>query len=100
MTTKVIQLIRPNFLRFDFSKIVYRGSLISLGVISFLILVLIKSKTAVEFRNDPLLFMYSIFITVFVFSRLFNSLFYKYSLARIIEKGSDNSRGGGIMSLR
>lgn len=53
-------------------------------------MILIKSKTAVEFQNDPLLFVYSIFVTTFIFSRLFSSVFYNFSLSKVIStKGKD-----------
>jgi len=69
----------------------YSTSLIFLGIISVFLLILIKSKTAVEFQNDPLLFIYSIFVTTFIFSRLFSSLFHNFSLSKVIAtKGKES----------
>ncbi|MDO8572396.1 MAG: glycosyltransferase [bacterium] len=73
------------FLRFDSSKTSYKMILIFLGIISLFLLILIKSKTVVEFQNDPMLFVYSIFVTTFIFSRLFSSLFYNHSLSKVID---------------
>lgn len=69
--------------RFNFSKTIFQLSLLFLVFFSILLLIFIKSKTAVEFHNDPILFIYSIFVTIFVFSRLFSSLFYRYSLSKV-----------------
>jgi len=94
MTTKILKL-KPYSIKLDFPKIAYQASLFSLGVVSLLLLILIKSKTAVEFQNDPLLFIYSIFVTIFVFSRLFSSLFYRYSLSKV----NNEAYGGGYEPL-
>lgn len=105
MTTRVLKLIGPiikplnlaffklYFPRFDFLKIIYQSLLIFTGIVLLFILILIKSKTAVEFKNSPLIFIYSIFVTTFVFSRLVGSLFYKHSLSKIVGKGNDE---GGV----
>lgn len=87
MSIQTMKFSRMYFSRFNFSETVFQLSLLFLVIFSILLLIFIKSKTAVEFHNDPILFIYSIFVTIFVFSRLFSSLFYRYSLSKVNNEG-------------
>lgn len=72
----------------SFSKIAYRTSLVFLVIILLVLLVIIKSKTVTTFKSDPWLFIYSLFITTFIFSRLLSSLFHRHSLSQVTSAGA------------
>lgn len=59
--------------------------LVVLGAIVLFLLVVVKSKTIGNFWVDPVFFSYSIFVTVFVLSRLVSASMYRASNALFLE---------------
>jgi hyaluronan synthase len=56
------------------------------GLASLFLLVLLKSKTAIDFSGEPFFFVYSIFVTTFVLSRIVSALFYKKTLSAVLDR--------------
>ena len=79
----VIQFVKSIFSRLFFHDISYRLFLILLGSTVLFFYLSIKSKIVSEFWAEPLLLLYTIFITLFQLSRLVASFFYKHSLAAV-----------------
>jgi hyaluronan synthase len=67
----------------------YRTGLIVTGAFVLISLIIIKSKTSYDFYVNPMLLMYTIFITSFEISRLMGAMMFKRSLSRIIEIGNE-----------
>ena len=65
----------------------FRLFLFGLGAAVLFLIFLIKSKTlAGELQTDPLLFMYTVFITTFELSRLVGAMLYAGSISKIMKK--------------
>lgn len=75
------------------SRFFYHFSLITLGFITLFFIVLLKSKTATEFWTDPLVLIYTLFVTSFELSRLAGAMFYKYSYSKIIPLAGEEHAG-------
>jgi hyaluronan synthase len=74
-----------------FSRISYSFCLIILGFITLFFIVVVKSKSASEFWSDPLLLIYTIFVTSFELSRLAGAMLYRYSYSKILlSAGEEN----------
>lgn len=69
-----------------FSNLLYQLFLLFLGIVVLFLIILLKSKTANEFWKDPLIFIYTIFVTTFQLSRVIGAIFYKYSASKILPK--------------
>lgn len=65
----------------------YKASIISLGLVFIFLIILLKSKTTVEFAVEPYFFSYAIFVTAFILSRLIAAMMYKNSYASLIKEG-------------
>lgn len=86
MNSKTLALNRSKLgaLSAYLSDVSYYGLMFVLvGLILFFIL-LVKSRTAVNFLSDPILLFYTIIVTSFELSRLISALFYRYSYAQIL----------------
>jgi hyaluronan synthase len=57
---------------------------ILLGVVIIIAIFLVKSKTIADFSRDPILYIYGIFVSVFLFFRISGALLYKASYRNII----------------
>ena len=84
MTTQVLNFVKQNYLRLNFSDLAYQLFLLFLGIITLFLIVLVKTKTTTEFLSDPLLLFYTIFVTTFQLSRVVGAMFYRYSASKII----------------
>lgn len=67
-----------------FSNLSYRFGLIIIGFILLFFIILLKSKTAAAFWEDPWVLVYTVFVTSFELSRLAGAMLYKYSYSKII----------------
>lgn len=76
-----------------FSTFSYRFSLTIIGFIVLFFIILLKSKTASEFWADPVLLVYTIFVTSFELSRLTGAMLYKYSFSKIIPLAEEKFKG-------
>lgn len=54
------------------------------GIGALFLLVLLKSKTAIDATTEPIFFIYSIFVTTFVLSRIVSALFYRKTLNAVL----------------
>ena len=68
-------------------------SLILTGVVVLFLLILLKSKTAVDFSAEPLFFAYSIFVTAFALSRVVSALFYQKTLSTVLGESGNYETG-------
>ena len=55
----------------------YRAFLVLLGIATLLLIILLKSKPAGEYLTNPIIFLYTIFVTSFELSRLVSAMLYK-----------------------
>src|SRR3989338_4188559 len=78
--------------KFDFERITFNLFLLLLATLMLLLVLIIKSKSATEFFSDPLLLIYTIFVTSFQLSRIIGAMFFKFSLSRVFSsnKGITN----------
>lgn len=74
------------FSRDSFTTLTYQLFLLLLGGGLIFFIVLVKSKTASEFWSDPLLLLYTIFVTIFQLSRVLGAILYNHSHSKIISK--------------
>lgn len=68
-------------------KNIYKVIIIASGLIFLFLIVLLKSKTTVEFSIEPYFFSYAIFVTTFLLSRLISAMFYENSYESLIKEG-------------
>jgi len=71
------------------SDLFYRVSLIMLGLIVLFLIIIIKSNSTFDYWHDPLLLIYTIFVTSFELSRLAGAMLYRYSNSRVIPLAGD-----------
>jgi hyaluronan synthase len=74
------------FFKINLSKIFYQVGVISFGLLILFLIVLFKSKVTVEFLTEPYLFSYSVFVTVFILSRIVSAMFYENSLISLFKE--------------
>jgi len=67
-------------------RLVGTATIVLAGLAALFLLVLLKSKTSIDLQKEPLFFVYSIFVTTFVLSRIVSALFYKKTLNAVLEK--------------
>lgn len=78
---------------FNFRSALFQLSLILIGLIFLFFIVLIKSAGTVSFGIEPLLYIYTIFVTTFQMSRLVAAMFYESAYrGSVLAK---NNRGNG-----
>lgn len=65
------------------------------GAGALFLLLLLKSKTSIDFQKEPLFFIYSIFVTTFVLSRILSSFFYKKTLNAVLSGNDSLSQAEG-----
>lgn len=80
MVKKVSNFIRPYIFKLSLKNLMYNAILLVLAIFILFLIFLIKSKTTPEFYLNPVLYSYTIFVTIFQLSRIVVSLFYKHSL--------------------
>ncbi len=68
----------------NISTMSFNASLVLLSAISIYLIILLKSKTAVGFMSEPLIFIYTIFVTTFILSRVCAAMLHKNSLKEAI----------------
>ena len=73
------------------SSQLFRFGMVVLGIAVLFLIIFVKSHAVSNFFADPLLFLYTIFVTMFELSRLFGAFFYKTSTARILPVSKDMS---------
>lgn len=61
----------------------YRAKLLLYGAILVFFIILLKSKTTDDFRVEPYLFSYAIFVTTFIISRIVAALLYESSMSSL-----------------
>ncbi len=86
-TDRLIATDTSNISRSKLSDFSYRLFLFLMGGVILFCIILLKSKTASEFWSDPLLLIYTIFVTSFEISRLIGAIIYKNSIAHLIKIG-------------
>ena len=59
-------------------------SYLVIGLVLFYLVLLIKSKTIPDFRTDPLLYSYAIFVVIFLLFRVSGAILYRQTLARAL----------------
>jgi hyaluronan synthase len=64
------------FSRFFLSEVLYLSALSVIGLILLFLIILTKSSSAINFHAEPLLLIYTIFVTTFELSRLIAAIFY------------------------
>jgi len=64
----------------------YKFGIIISGVFFVFLLILLKSKTATDFRLEPYLFSYAIFVTTFELSRIISSMLYENSFSSLVSE--------------
>src|SRR3989338_3805607 len=80
-----LKAVKPKteFFAVNFS-VVLNIFLFLLGCLTLFLILLIKSKTAVNFWDSPLIFIYTIFITTFQLFRVVGAMFYRYSISKVV----------------
>lgn len=81
----------------NLSDVLFEAFLLFLGFLVLVLVVVIKSKTAVNFWTDPLLLIYSIFVTCFQLSRIVGAILHRSTHDKVTENAlqkekSDNLR--------
>jgi len=59
-----------------------------IGIVIVIAIFLIKSKTMADFRSDPVLYTYGIFVSVFLFVRISGAIFFRRSYNYILNQNS------------
>jgi hyaluronan synthase len=78
-------------IRVDWQDFIYKTAIITLGLITTFLIILLKSKTTTEFQIEPYLFSYAIFVTTFELSRIIAAMMYENSMESLLnEKAADN----------
>ncbi|HBB37015.1 MAG: Glycosyl transferase family 2 [Candidatus Moranbacteria bacterium GW2011_GWC1_45_18] len=60
--------------------------IVAAGIVFLFLLTLVKSKTSPDFRIEPTLFIYTIFVSSFALSRLVGAIFYEASFSRVASR--------------
>ena len=84
-------IFRNSQSKFDLERITFNLFLLSLAVLILLFILVIKSKSAAEFLSDPLLLLYTIFVTAFQLSRVIGAMFFKFSLSKVTSSNKRNT---------
>lgn len=71
----------------DWRKNIYKAGIITSGLIFLFLIVLLKSKTTVDFSIEPYFFSYAIFVTTFLLSRLISAMLYENSYKSLLKEG-------------
>ncbi|MFA6383499.1 MAG: glycosyltransferase family 2 protein [Parcubacteria group bacterium] len=74
--------------RISWRDIFYQSAIILSGGALIFLIILLKSKTSVEFQVEPYFFSYAIFVTTFLLSRIITSMFYKNSLKTLVAENN------------
>ena len=82
--------------RWDWRDFLFKSSIISAGLMLMFLLVLFKSKTAIDFSLEPHLFFYAIFVTGFILSRIIAAMLYKSSFSSLVDSIKKNNDDLGI----
>jgi len=69
---------------FDWRRLFFNVSLVTLGAVILFFLVLIKAKTTAEFAIEPYFFAYTIFVTTFALSRIVAAMLYDNSFSTLV----------------
>jgi len=72
----------------NWRDIFYQSAIVLSGGALIFLIILLKSKTSVEFQVEPYFFSYAIFVTTFLLSRIITSMFYKSSLKTLVAENS------------
>ncbi len=75
------------FMKNAWREIFYKTSIIIFGLLFLFLIILLKSKTTVEFSLEPYLFSYGVFVTAFILSRLISAMLYESSYESLIKEG-------------
>lgn len=59
-------------------------TVVAVGIAVLFLLVLLKSKTTVDFSVEPVFYVYTIFVTAFTLSRVVTAMFYKNTLKEVL----------------
>lgn len=72
------------FPEFAVKNIFFKVSVFLTGALVLFFILLLKSKTTVDFHAEPYFFVYAIFVTTFELSRIVSAMLYKSSLKRLL----------------
>jgi hyaluronan synthase len=64
----------------------YKSAIILSGIALLFFIVLLKSKTTNDFRLEPYLFVYAIFVTTFALSRIISAMLYENSFKTLLDE--------------
>lgn len=70
---------------FQIKKNAGNFAIVATGLALLFLLVLLKSKTTVDFAVEPFLYIYSMFVTAFYLSRLVTAMFYESSCQSVVD---------------
>lgn len=76
MIRRIKKRFKTYFWRFTFGEMVYYSILTIIGLVLLFFVILTKSSSAINFKAEPLLLIYTIFVTTFELSRLIAAIFY------------------------
>lgn len=76
-------LIKRKVFNFSISNLFYNLFILVLGILILFLIIVVKSKTAADFQSEPILYLYTVFITVFQLSRVGAAILYNRSMTRI-----------------
>jgi len=79
------QLAFPQPFELGWSRYFYPASLFLAAAATLFFIILLKSKTTVDYSFEPVLFIYSIFVTSFQLSRVATATFYKKTLHKVMQ---------------
>lgn len=71
---------------FSLRDFLYKFGIIISGAFFIFLLILLKSKTATDFKLEPYLFSYAIFVTTFELSRIISAMLYENSFASLLNE--------------
>lgn len=74
--------------RVSLKGILYKLTIAGAGVALIFFIILLKSKTIVDFQIEPYFFSYAIFVTAFTLFRIISAMFYEKSFDTLIENNN------------
>lgn len=73
------------FSRLGLKDFFYRFGIILSGAVFIFLMLLLKSKTTVDFQIEPYFFSYAIFVTTFQLSRIISAMLYESSFRSLVD---------------
>ncbi|OGI15685.1 hypothetical protein A3K63_04615 [Candidatus Micrarchaeota archaeon RBG_16_49_10] len=77
---------RPNYgFKKTMSDLFFNLGLILAGLVLIALIIMLKAKTAIEFSVEPIVFLYTTFVTTFQLSRVVGAMFHKKSMEKVMK---------------